>query len=106
MAGVNLKILCKTHWSKVDDRFEEPQLSNAEKDELKEHIPSALADPTTKIRTLVVRQEGVERSTEHPTSEDPSSFRRLYSPSPAPLITALKLFSPLPLRIFVGLFDL
>lgn len=58
MAGVNLKILCKTHWSPLEDKFEAPQMTFEEKEELKTHIPSALGDPNTKLRTTVVRRSG------------------------------------------------
>lgn len=56
MAGVNLKILCKVHWSTLDDKFEPPQMTFEEKEELKQHIPTALGDSSTKLRTTVVRQ--------------------------------------------------
>jgi hypothetical protein len=53
MAGVNLALLCKVHWSKVDMKFEEPELTPQEKEELKLHIPQALSEPSNKLRTTV-----------------------------------------------------
>lgn len=90
LAGINLKILCKTRWSNLYDKFEEPQLTLAERDALKEHIPSALADPNTKIRTLVVRRAfRMEVLSLNPTIQALPSSRRMtpfpHLPSPLDL---------------------
>lgn len=49
--------MCKTHWSKIDDKFEEPEVSAAEKEALKQHLPVALSDPSNHIRTTAVREK-------------------------------------------------
>ena len=51
LAGLILRQHCEVHYDPEEERFEEPEISSAEKAKIRELLPPLLADSNSKLRT-------------------------------------------------------